>query len=195
MLEHIDKQLFLFVNSAHSPFWDPIMYFLSRLVVWIPLYLAILIYLGFKYKRRFLILILFIAAAITLSDQISLVLKNITLRLRPCHDPSLEGLVHLVKGECGGMYSFVSSHAANTFNVALLSLLLIRKTWYSVIILLWSSSIGYSRIYIGVHFPGDVLAGAILGALIGWMMYIIFDLIVTRKNPGELTPNPPGGAS
>ena len=195
MLEHIDKQLFLFVNSAHSPFWDPIMYFLSRLVVWIPLYLVLLIYLGFKYKRRFLILILFIAAAITLSDQISLVLKNITLRLRPCHDPSLEGLVHLVKGECGGMYSFVSSHAANTFNVALLSLLLIRKTWYSVFILLWSSSISYSRIYLGVHFPGDVLAGAILGALIGWMMYIMFDLIVTRKNPGELTPNPPGGAS
>ncbi len=180
MLENLDKQLFLFLNSANSPFWDHVMYFLSMRVVWAPLYLGILIYFGYVYKRKFLILILFIAVAITLSDQISVIIKNATDRLRPCHDPSLEGMVHIVKGECGGMYSFVSSHASNSFNVALLSLLLIRKTWYTVFILFWASAVSYSRIYLGVHFPGDVLAGAILGVIIGWMIYTLFDL--TDKN-------------
>jgi undecaprenyl-diphosphatase len=176
MLEHIDRQLFLFLNSANSPLWDQVMYFLSRIVVWIPLYAVILIYLGFRYKRKFLFIVLFIAVAITLSDQISVILKNSVMRLRPCHEPSLEGIVHLVKGECGGMYGFVSSHAANSFNVALLSLLLIRRLWYSVFILFWASVVSYSRIYLGVHYPGDVLSGIALGILIGWMIFFLYTL-------------------
>ena len=81
----------------------------------------------------------------------------------------------LVNGECGGMFGFVSSHAANSFNVALLSLLFIRKRWYSVSIIIWAAAVGYSRIYLGVHYPGDVICGAILGAFIGSGMYRIYD--------------------
>ena len=123
MLEHLDQQLLLFLNSLNSPFFDKVMYTLSGRVIWIPLYLAILIYLGVKYKRKFLIIVLFIILAATLADQISVFIKNLVERLRPCHEPALDGLVHLVKGECGGMYGFVSSHATNSFNVALISLL------------------------------------------------------------------------
>jgi undecaprenyl-diphosphatase len=86
------------------------------------------------------------------------------------------GIVHLVDGECGGLYSFVSSHASNSFNVALLSLLFIKRRWYSIGIIIWALLIGYSRIYLGVHYPGDVLCGSILGALTGWGIYNLYTL-------------------
>jgi len=174
MLEQLDQQLFLFLNSANSPFWDKVMFFLSMKVVWAPLYLVILIYLGKKYKRKFRIIILFVILAVALTDQTALIIKYSFDRLRPCHEPSLQGLVHMVKGECGGKFGFVSSHAANSFNVALLSLMLIKKRWYSVSIIFWAAIVSYSRIYLGVHYPGDVLFGAILGALIGWSVYMMY---------------------
>jgi undecaprenyl-diphosphatase len=153
------------------------MHAISGRVIWAPLYLAILIFLGMKYKRKFLIILLFIILAVTLADQLSVQLfKNLVHRLRPCHEPSLEGLVHLVNGECGGMFGFVSSHAANSFNVALLSLLFIKKRWYTISIILWALVIGYSRIYLGVHYPGDVICGSLLGALIGWSVYKLYIL-------------------
>ena len=174
MLEQLDQQLFLFFNSANSPFWDKVMFFLSMKVVWVPLYLVILIYLGKKYKRKFRIIILFVILAVALTDQTALIIKYSFDRLRPCHEPSLQGLVHMVKGECGGKFGFVSSHAANSFNVALLSLMFIKKRWYSVSIIFWAAIVSYSRIYLGVHYPGDVLSGAILGALIGWSVYMMY---------------------
>ena len=176
MLERLDQQLFLFLNSLNSPFWDQVMYAISGKLIWVPLYLAILIVLGVKYKRKFLIILLFIILAATLSDQASVLIKNLVQRFRPCHEPSLEGLVHIVKGECGGIYSFVSSHATNSFDVALLSLMFIKKRWFSISIVLWAAIVGYSRIYLGVHYPGDVLCGSILGALIGWSVYKLYEI-------------------
>ena len=80
----------------------------------------------------------------------------------------LNGLVHLFNGECGGQFSFVSSHATNSFNVALLSLLFIRKRWFTISIILWATVVGYSRIYLGVHYPGDVVMRINSGS-IDWM--------------------------
>jgi undecaprenyl-diphosphatase len=177
MLEHLDQQLLLFINSHNSPFWDTVMYTLSGRVIWAPLYLAILIYLGVRYKRKFLVILIFIILAVSMADQFSVQLfKNVFHRLRPCHEPSLQGLIHLVNGECGGLYGFVSSHASNSFNVALLSLMFIRKRWYTISIITWASVIGYSRIYLGVHYPGDVICGAMLGALIGWGCYKLYEM-------------------
>jgi undecaprenyl-diphosphatase len=177
MLEHLDQQLFLFLNSLNSPFWDQVMHAISGRVIWAPLYMAILIYLGVKYKRKFFVILLFIILAVSFADQGSVQLfKNIFHRLRPCHEPALAGMVHLVNGECGGLYGFVSSHAANSFNVALLSLMFINKRWYTICIIIWASIIGYSRIYLGVHYPGDVISGSLLGALIGWSIYKLYEL-------------------
>lgn len=177
MLERLDQQLFLFLNSCYSPFWDKVMYAVSSVIIWVPLYLTILIWLAIKYRRKFIIILLFIILAATLADQMSVHLfKNIFHRLRPCHEPSLEGLVHLIDGKCGGMYGFVSSHATNSFNVALLSLLFIRRRWFTILIILWALIVGYSRIYLGVHYPGDVICGSILGAFIGWGIYKLYIL-------------------
>jgi len=127
MLERLDQQLFLFLNSMNSPFWDQVMHAISGKLIWAPLYLSILIFLGIKYKRKFLVILLFIILAATISDQASVLVKIMVHRLRPCYEPSLNGLVHIVNGECGGLLSFVSSHATNSFDVALLSLMVLNK--------------------------------------------------------------------
>jgi undecaprenyl-diphosphatase len=183
MLEHLDQQLFLFLNSLNSPFWDKVMFVISGKVIWAPLYLGILIYIGINYKKKFFLILPFIILAVALADQVSVQLfKNLFQRLRPCHEPSLEGMVHLVNGDCGGLYGFVSSHASNSFNVALISLMLIKKRWYTVSIVLWAAIIGYSRIYLGVHYPGDVVCGSLLGALIGWSMYKLYETADKKLN-------------
>jgi undecaprenyl-diphosphatase len=198
MIELLDQKLFIFLNSLNSPFWDQVMHAISGRIIWVPLYLSILIFLGVKYKRKFLIILLFIILAAALSDQVSVLIKNLVHRLRPCYEPSLQGLVHTFNGECGGLYSFVSSHATNSFNVALLSLLFIRKRWFSVSIVIWAIVVGYSRIYLGVHYPGDVFCGSILGALVGWAVYSLY-VLTDRKilqfrpyfNPEEILPPTP----
>jgi len=169
------------------------MFAISGRFIWIPLYLAIMIYLGITYKRKFLVILLFIILGITIADQTSVNLfKNLIQRLRPCHEPALQGLVHTVNGKCGGRFGFVSSHAANSFNIALISLLLVRKRWYSVAILIWAATIAYSRIYLGVHYPGDVVGGSILGACIGsciYRIYVVTDRILQqRKRSFNLKP-------
>ena len=175
MLEELDQRLFLVINGFNSPFWDNIMWAWSGKLIWVPLYLAIVGYLAWKYKKKFWIIALFLGLSVALADQISVqVFKNLFCRLRPCHEPLLEGLVHIVNGKCGGQYGFVSSHAANAFNVATISILFIRKRWYSISIVIWALIIGYSRIYLGVHYPGDVICGSALGILVGFSVYKLY---------------------
>ena len=149
---------------------------ISGTLIWSPLYLAILIYLAIRHKRKFFVILLFIVVGVVIADQSSVHLfKNVFQRLRPCHEPALEGLVHIVK-RCGGDYGFVSSHATNCFYAAVISGLFVRKKWFSISILCWAAIIGHSRIYLGVHYPGDVICGAALGALIGWGVFKLYEI-------------------
>ncbi len=176
-LLNLDTKLFLFFNGIHSDFFDGIMVWISGKTTWWPFYLVLLLFLGWKLRWKALLLIPFIALCITLTDQVSVHLfKDVFERLRPCKEPGLAGMVHLVNGKCGGKFGFVSSHASNSFGIALLLILTIRKSWFTVILLGWAILVSYSRIYLGLHYPGDILGGALLGSLIGYLVYRIYTI-------------------
>ena len=173
MLNTWDTDLFLILNGAHNSFWDFIMFWASDKFIWIPVYALFLFLLWRKYYSKIWIVILFAALLIFLSDQISVHLfKDVFQRFRPCNDPALDGMVHLVNGKCGGSFGFYSSHASNIFAIAVfvISLLGKKNPWMILLILIWAGLIAYSRIYLGVHYPGDVIAGAMVGSLLGWMV-------------------------
>ncbi len=177
----LDTQLFLFLNGLHNEAFDSIMAWISGKTTWWPFYLLLLLYLGWTRRWQLVPIIFFIALVVTLADQTSVHLfKEVFERLRPCHEPALKEAVHIVNGRCGGMYGFVSSHAANTFAVAMLLLLIQRKRWFTALMLTWAAIVSYSRIYLGVHYPGDVLGGAVLGVLCGLLVYLLFSWTVQQ---------------
>lgn len=173
ILNSWDTELFLALNGVHNSFFDFVMWWASDKYIWIPVYILFLYILWRQYKKKTLIIMVFAALLIFLSDQISVHLfKDVFQRLRPCHAPELEGLVHTVNGKCGGQYGFYSSHASNIFAVAnfFVTLLKRKKLMFVLPVLLWAAFISYSRIYLGVHFPGDVIAGTAAGTFLGWFL-------------------------
>lgn len=186
-LLEIDKKWFLFLNGIHSPFWDTIMWYVSETKTWIPLYAVILFFIFRQLKWKGFITLFFIVLLITLSDQISVrFFKNVFERLRPCHNQEIANFVHIVNNKCGGQFGFVSSHASNTFSLAMFTSLLFKNKPFSISIFLWAVVVSYSRIYLGVHFPFDILGGAILGIIIGLLVYKSYQLTtkyVKNKKP------------
>ncbi len=183
-VEAIDSRLFLWLNGQHAGWLDTVMVSITEMWPWIPIYI-LLAYLVIKqYGRKSLWIFLAVGLVILCSDQLSAhVCKPVFHRLRPCFNPELEGLVHLPKGLPGGRYGFVSSHAANTFAVATFLTAALRKSYRSIgwWLFAWALISSYSRIYIGVHYPGDVLAGAVLGILVGLIIWKLTTLLFNKR--------------
>lgn len=165
-----DKSLLLYLNGMHTDFFDFVMYWISNKFIWIPFYLFLIYLITKNYKWRTIDIIIGVALLITISDMSSVYLfKEVFHRLRPCQDPEMRPLVHLVNDECGGLYSFVSSHAANTFALSFFLIIVLgeKVKYLTQGMIIWASVVSYTRIYLGVHYPLDVLCGAILGIAIG----------------------------
>lgn len=175
-LIELDKELLLFLNSIHTPWLDPVMLFITHTLTWLPLYLFLLYLVIKEYKKDCWTVLLGITLTIVLADQItSGLMKPYFARLRPSQEPTLAGLVHLVEGYKGGLYGFASSHAANTLGTATFFFLVFRetKTWIKWLFL-WAVVMTYTRIYLGVHYPGDILVGGIIGVTSGWAGYKLY---------------------
>ncbi|MBN1415528.1 MAG: phosphatase PAP2 family protein [Bacteroidales bacterium] len=184
-LEAVDTRLFSFLNGIHSPFFDTIMWFVSGIPQWIPLYVLILGWIIYRFRWKSLLIVVAVALLITLSDQISVQIKFAVDRLRPCNEPDFRSWVHIVNGHCGGRFGFVSSHAANSFAMAVFTSKLLKNRYYTLFILLWASLVSYSRIYLGVHYPGDIVCGALLGALLGYGVYKLYGVAERRIYKGS----------
>ncbi len=177
-LNELDTQAFLWLNSIYSDFFDPIMLWISGKNEWYPLYAIIIGTLVWRYKRHSIGMLLTIIMSVVISDRVcSGVLKPLVQRLRPCHEPSIQKLVHLV-GDCGGQFGFCSSHAANTFTFATCLFLLTGKDFLNIkYFYVWAIIVSYSRIYVGVHYPLDVLVGAGVGVLAAIICFKIYQRI------------------
>lgn len=205
-LIHIDQQWLLAINGWHAEWADMLMWYVSKSTTWLPLYallVGLVVYrFGIQWYRstlntrstpntptlskqkallRVLIVLAGFAVAVGLSDFVSSgLIKPWVCRLRPTHEPALAGMVHLVNGYTGGMYGFVSSHAANTMACALLFSLLYRNKYATVGLMLWVALNCYSRMYLGVHYPGDIIGGLLVGAALASLTYALVRRLLAR---------------
>lgn len=184
-LKSLDKELFLFLNGMHSPLWDYSMTLFTLTPVWLLFYGTLIFFIVKKHGKKSLFIFVAIILLILCADQFAGILKHTVQRLRPSNDPAFSQLIHVFFKK-GGLYGFVSAHAANTFAIAIFSLLLFKNKRYTAFIIPWAILISYSRIYLGVHYPGDVLFGAILGIGVGIGIYKLLIYAEKRLSPVNL---------
>ena len=183
-LSNIDSDLFLFLNGLHVDWLDKVMVLITDMWAWFPLYLLLIYWTVKQYGKRCWWIFLAVGIVVLCTDQLaSHVCKPVFQRLRPCYNPDFQDLIYLPKGLAGGKYGFVSSHAANTFGVAAFLTPALRKyrPWPAIVLYFWAFISSYSRIYIGYHYPGDILCGAILGILIGLILWKMFQMTIVEK--------------
>ena len=185
-LENLDRIFFLFLNGFHSDFFDVFFSWTNRVITWVPLYVFFLMLIIRKFKTKSWLLVIGALLLVIATDQSSVMLKNSVQRYRPSHNLEIKEKVHIINNESGGQFGFVSSHAANLWGISMYMILILelkKKKWIGLL-LFWASLVSFGRIYSGVHYPADVLGGAILGLLLAVLMFgLMRYLLSTYFNP------------
>ncbi len=176
-LLQLDRHLFYFINhDMANPFFDWIMPYLRNPKFWIPLYLFIIAFCVYKFKKQGLIIILMMALAAGFADFTSAsIIKPLVKRVRPCRD-AMVSQTDIARVGCGTGYSFPSTHATDHFAMAFFMIMLFYKKWRWIWLwgIVWAGTICFAQVYVGVHYPIDVFCGAIYGMLVGWLFAWIF---------------------
>lgn len=172
LLRHTDTSFFLLLNGLHCAFCDKVFPILTEFWAWIPLFLLWFWLLYKKFRKKLFTVAFCIVALVLLTDQSANLVKKTVKRYRPSHNLLIKDKVHVVNDYRGGEYGFVSNHAANVWGIAIFLFLLLRpaKKWIILSLFTWAVFICYTRIYLGVHYPLDILGGALLGGCIGWLV-------------------------
>jgi len=180
-LNDIDSDALLAVNGLHDVFQDAFWWMLTAKWSSLLLVLGLAWVLMHQNRRHALLLLGMLALTVLVADQVSSgLIKHLVERLRPTHDPSLENAVHVINGYRGGLYGFVSSHAANFFAVSTLVALVMRHRVVTLGLFTWAVLQCYSRVYLGVHYPGDILGGIVVGVLAGLLVWLLMRWIERR---------------
>lgn len=183
-LTQLDDRLLLFVNGMHSPYWDCFMKLYSGKLIWVPMYVAIFWVMAKNlHWKTLLVCVAALALTIVFADQVGATLIRPQVeRLRPANlENPISAFVHIVDGYRGGRYGFPSCHAANTFGLAFFLCFLFRNRGLAAFMLGWAALTCYSRMYLGVHYLGDLLAGMLIGLLGAWIMYRIFAKVTRHR--------------
>lgn len=195
-LAQVDTKLLLLLNSLHHPFWDTFMWMFTGKTIWIPMY-AVLLFLLFRNlpTRNAVLVLVAIVLTITFADQMcSHVIRPLGIRLRPSAEGSpVADLLHLVNNRRGSGYGFPSCHAANSFALAMFFFLLTRHRALACFLFLWATLNSYTRIYLGLHYPGDLLVGAVVGMVGAYLCYRLY--AYTARCAGLHTPPHPAARS
>ena len=184
-LLQLDISLFLQLNNLGTPAWDGFWLFVTNKLNSIPVYI-VLLFMSYKQLglKKTLLLLVTVGVMIGVTDQLTNFFKYGVQRLRPCHDSEVNTLMRLVKSYCGGKYGYFSAHAANSFAIAIFFTNVFRQRYkyIGVLLIIWGAMVAYSRVYIGVHFPLDILTGCGIGLFLGWLFTKLY-IFTLQKFP------------